>query len=205
MICLDKQTGNLNWKIPRESSSAWASPVVIPSNSGEQILLSASRSVMAYDAETGKGLWEVGGIIGNNVPSITVDGEWIVIGSSRKGHCHALRMKDGHPELAWKSKHASSSFGSPLITDGRVYFVNKTGIVFCHELESGDLLFNHRLPSSTWASPRLREGLPRLAAQGLYNTICNYDDFRTTDFSTYRISIFSRGSAADRLHFTPMY
>ena len=153
LICLDKQTGNLNWKTPRESSNAWSSPVVIRSNSGEQILLSASRSVMAYDAKTGKNLWEFGGIIGNNVPSITIDGEWIVIGSSRKGHCRVLKIKDNHPEFVWKSKHASSSFGSPLITDGRVYFVNKTGIVFCHELESGDLLFNHRLPSSTWASP----------------------------------------------------
>ena len=153
LICLDKQTGELNWKTPRESSNAWSSPVVIRSNSEEHILLSASRSVMAYDAETGKNLWEFGGIIGNNVPSITIDGEWIVIGSSRKGHCLVLKIKGDHPELVWKSKHASSSFGSPLITDGRVYFVNKTGIVFCHELESGDLLFNHRLSSSTWASP----------------------------------------------------
>ena len=79
LICLDKQTGELKWKTPRESSSAWVSPVVVPSKSGEQIFLSASRSVMAYDAGTGKDLWEFGGIIGNNVPSITVQGEWIVI------------------------------------------------------------------------------------------------------------------------------
>ena len=65
---------------------------------------------MAYDAKTGKNLWEFGGIIGNNVPSITIDGEWIVIGSSRKGHCRVLKIKDNHPEFVWKSKHASSSF-----------------------------------------------------------------------------------------------
>ncbi len=153
MLSLDKQTGALQWKTERESSSAWASPVVVRSGEEEQILISASGSVTAYHSETGAKKWEFKGIIGNNVPSISVQGDWIAIASNRKGHCRVLKVEEGEAKLVWKSKEASSSFGSPLIHEGRVYFVNKTGIVFCHDLETGELLFDYRLPASTWASP----------------------------------------------------
>ena len=153
LISVDKENGNLQWQTKRQTSSAWASPSLISTNVREIIVISASRTVIAYDASHGEILWEVTGIIGNNVPSVTISGNWMAIGSNPKGHCRVLRLKEGQVEEVWRSKEASSSFGSPLIYKGRVYFVNKTGFLFCHDLKTGVLLYDYRLPSSTWATP----------------------------------------------------
>jgi outer membrane protein assembly factor BamB len=153
LISVDKENGNLQWQTKRQTSSAWASPSLISTNGREIIVISASRTVIAYDATNGESLWELSGIIGNNVPSVTVSGNWMAIGSNRKGHCRVLRLKEGQVEEVWRSKEATSSFGSPFIYKGRVYFVNKTGFLFCHDLKTGVLLYDYRLPSSTWATP----------------------------------------------------
>ena len=120
---------------------------------GEEIVCSASNTVAGYDPEWGTLLWNFNDVAGNNVPTATASGGWIFVGSNSKNNALLLRFENGKPEVAWRAAEASSSFGSPLIHNGRVYLVNKAGVLFCYALESGRLLFDRRLPASTWASP----------------------------------------------------
>ena len=54
----------------------------------------------------------------------------------------------------WQADKATSSFGSPVVVDERAYFVNRVGVVFCLDLETGKAVFNGRSPSkSVWATP----------------------------------------------------
>ena len=149
-----KNTGKTLWKTPRPTSSAWASPVIRRRADGiEEIVCSASNTVAGYDPARGTLLWNFNDIAGNNVPTATAFGKWIFVGSSSKNNSLLLRLENGQPEIVWKAAEASSSFGSPLVHNDRVYLVNKAGVLFCYALESGRLLFDRRLPSSTWASP----------------------------------------------------
>ena len=149
-----KSTGKTLWKTPRNTSSAWSSPVIRRRvDGGEEIVCSASNTVAGYDPARGTLLWNFNDVDGNNVPTATTSGGWIFVGSSSKNNALLLRFENSQPEVAWKAAEASSSFGSPLIHNGRVYLVNKAGVLFCYALESGRLLFDRRLPASTWASP----------------------------------------------------
>ena len=149
-----KNTGKTLWKTPRNTSSAWASPGIRRrANGGEEIVCSASNTVAGYDPARGTLLWNFNDIAGNNVPTATAFGRWIFVGSSSKNNSLLLRLENGQPKIAWKAAQASSSFGSPLIHNGRVYLINKAGVLFCYALKSGQLLFDRRLPDSTWASP----------------------------------------------------
>lgn len=149
-----RNTGKTLWKTPRDTSSAWASPVIRwRADGGEEIVCSASKTVAGYDPARGTLLWNFNDIAGNNVPTATAFGGWIFVGSSSKNNSLLLRFENGKPTVAWKAAEASSSFGSPLIHKSRVYLVNKAGVLFCYALESGQLLFDRRLPASTWASP----------------------------------------------------
>lgn len=149
-----KSTGETLWKTPRNTSSAWASPVIRHrADGGEEIVCSASNTVAGYDPARGTLLWNFNNVAGNNVPTATVSDGWIFVGSNSKNNALLLRFENGKPKVAWKAAEASSSFGSPLIHNGRVYLVNKAGVLFCYALESGRLLFDRRLPASTWASP----------------------------------------------------
>ena len=150
-----KTDGSLLWKTDRDTGVAWASPMIVERDGSQMILVSAAGEVAAYAPDTGEALWQFDGVTGNNVPSASVSRDWMLVASNRKGGCAAIRL-DGTTaptSVAWKSSDASSNFGSPLAHDGRGYFVNKAGVLFCHSLETGDLLFDARLPDSTWASP----------------------------------------------------
>ena len=153
IVTLDLKTGKTIWKTHRDTSTAWASPVIHHASTGEEIICSASSTVTAYDPTEGTIRWHYETITGNNVPTATVAEGFIAVGSNRKNNTQVLQLAEGKPQLAWKAKDASSSFGSPLIYQGRVYVINKAGVLFCYGLVSGELLYDHRLPSSTWASP----------------------------------------------------
>jgi outer membrane protein assembly factor BamB len=122
-----------------------------------EILISSNGVAQSYAAADGKLLWEVTELKGNTVASPSVTSNAVLIGSGDPGHSLLIR-RDGQGDVsqshvAWRTEEASSSFGSPLLHQGRAYFVNKAGVAFALDVETGQKLWNTRLPDSTWASP----------------------------------------------------
>lgn len=158
LVCLNKNTGKVIWKTARESSTAWSTPALMEWNNQQLIVVSASGSVLAYNAKDGKEIARYADVLdGNNVPSPTVHGQSIAVASRKRGSNLLIeaKSKEGQLELVskWEARKATSTFGSPLIHDNRVYYVSDAGIVFAHNAQTGEPLFEERIESSTWASP----------------------------------------------------
>ncbi len=154
LICLDPMTGENRWKVDREPRVSWSSPITSANDSTERIYISSNGIAEVYHAQTGELLWHLDGIEKNTVASPTIAGDLMIIGSSEKTQSRALHTdpKTGQRQV-WNTADATSSFGSPLAYDDCVYFVNRSGVVFCNDLITGKQLWNHRLTASTWASP----------------------------------------------------
>ncbi|WP_425618880.1 PQQ-binding-like beta-propeller repeat protein [Anatilimnocola sp. NA78] len=60
--------------------------------------------------------------------------------------------------LAWRSSKASAGYASPLVHEGRVYFVNRVGVAQCVALADGSIQWSERLPAACWASPIASDG-----------------------------------------------
>lgn len=157
LVCLNKETGKNVWKVDREKRVSWSSPIVVGSGKDEQILISSSGVAESYRTNDGKQNWIYEGIEGNTVASPSVSEDLVIIGSSDRGESIALQRKGGgsldKSAVAWAAEKAASSFGSPLVHNGSVYFVNRAGIAFCNNLKDGSLNWSLRLPASCWASP----------------------------------------------------
>ncbi len=153
LLAVDKKTGKNLWKTDRSQRVAWSSPLVSERDGAREIVVSASGTVEAYDAADGHQLWSIGGLKGNNVPSPTAAGDWIVAGSSDRDNTIAIRRTGKTGEQVWKADKASVSFGSPLVVGDSVYSVNKAGVLFCNDLTTGEQRWSLRLPDSTWATP----------------------------------------------------
>lgn len=157
LAAFDKHTGETVWKQDREARVSWSSPIVSPGPNGLEIFVSSNGLVQSFNAKTGALLWEVRGLEGNTVASPSVTAESVLVGSSQAGNNLLIRrggegdVTDTH--VAWRVDEVSSSFGSPLVHQGRAYFVNKTGVAFAVDLQQQKLLWKQRLPDSTWASP----------------------------------------------------
>lgn len=162
LLALDKKTGANRWKVERPSKISWSSPVVAPiigekkNHDAAEVIVNAKGSVESYDVADGSLRWSLGDLDGNTVASPTVSTKLLIIGSSDFGKSVAIRRGGkgtlAETDIAWRLKDAAASFSSPLAYQGRVYFVNKSGVATCVAEESGKTLWSERL-GSCWASP----------------------------------------------------
>lgn len=157
LLALDKSTGKTVWKKDRESRVSWSSPIVSAGPEGQEILVSSNGVVQCMAAKTGDLLWEVTDLKGNTVASPSVTEQGVVVGSSQPGD-NLLIRRGGKgnvtgTHVAWRAEGVSSSFGSPVVSGGRAFFVSKASVLFAVDMEKGTRLWNQRLPDSTWASP----------------------------------------------------
>lgn len=167
LLSLDKKTGKTNWKTDREAGVAWTSPTIADRNGTPEIIVSSRGTVDGYQGLTGKLLWTHSGISGNTIPSASVYQDTILIGASTDRRnpnaekasasncCLKLVTKDGKPtyEVLWKADKAVSYYCTPLAYEGCAYFVNKVGVVYCLDLQTGKQHFAQRLSGPCWSSP----------------------------------------------------
>ena len=157
LLSLDKPTGKTIWKKDRTARVSWSSPIVCAGPGGQEILISSNGVVECVAAKSGDLIWEVTDLKGNTVASPSVTEQGVVIGSSQPGDNLLIRRGGTgnvtKTHIAWRATGATSSFGSPVVNDGRAFFVSKASVLFAVSLEQGTPLWSQRLPDTTWASP----------------------------------------------------
>jgi outer membrane protein assembly factor BamB len=168
LAALNKSDAALLWKADRTSRISWSSPAVMTFAGTPQVVVSSTGSVDAYDVETGTLLWSVDDLAGNTVATPSqVDSNSLLIGASpgRDG-------KDAGPAaesnllirvaeqagkweatIPWRAEKAIASFSTPIAHQGLGYWINRTGVVQCVDLQDGSLVYAERLDESCWATP----------------------------------------------------
>lgn len=155
LICVDPRTGETVWKTDRRKQVSWTTPAVMEHDGRELALVSGGDRVDAYDTKDGSLLWTLEGFERASVPSPTPTPGGAIIGSSKKGWTSAIRfgsVASAMPQIAWRASEATSYFSSPLVHRSRVYMVNKAGVAFCLDLETGQEVWHQRLKGPCWAS-----------------------------------------------------
>ncbi|MEM1068900.1 MAG: PQQ-binding-like beta-propeller repeat protein [Planctomycetota bacterium] len=165
LIALDKTDGRVLWKADRGNRvPSWASPVVVKSDPLEWVIVSSADSVAAYEAESGDLAWELPDIVGNHIPSATVVGTSVYTGSTKLFHQRGLDegqiagsncridLNGSEYRVRWSAERANSYYSSPLVFADYVYYVNKAGILYCVDQETGKQVFAKRIGNPCWAS-----------------------------------------------------
>jgi len=169
VLAVEKASGKDLWKVPGIGATSWASPRLIAVDGQQHLVLSAVGSVTGLDPATGQELWKLTGLKSNSTPTPMPagDGRFLIGATQGRGEGDSGKAAESNglvaihktaegayqADFVWRSKRSTSSFGSPLAHGGKAYFVNSTGVVFCHELETGDELYSSRLADSSWATP----------------------------------------------------
>jgi outer membrane protein assembly factor BamB len=161
LLSVDKATGQNRWKVDREAKVSWSTPTIRTVGDRGEILISSSGAVDSYRPETGERLWWLTGLDGNTINSPTCIGDLVLIGSSKPNQNLAVASNGTGDVTAtavrWRTAEATSSFGSPLVAHGVAYFVNRSGVLFAVDPQTGAALWNERLPDACWASPLAAE------------------------------------------------
>ena len=163
----DIATGEQVWRTARVQSVGWGTPVAIRVGDHDELVVSSSRTVNAYDPQTGRELWRCNGNNFEVIPTPVVEAGLVFCTSGRAGPTLAIRpggrgdVTDTH--VAWSTSRGSPFVPSPLAADGYLYTINDmVSIVTCFEAATGEVMWQARLGraarESFSASPVLVDG-----------------------------------------------
>lgn len=169
---LDKATGKELWKAEAETLGyTYGTPSMRKIGDHEDVVIAVPGELWGMNPKTGKLRWYAEtGLTGNVSPSVVFDGDLAFVfgGYPRTGRA-AIRLGGkgdlGEKSIVWEDNHASY-IPTPVVDDGKLYWVSDAGIANCIDAKSGEEIYRERLPGNIgggkgkpiYASPVLADG-----------------------------------------------
>ena len=200
LLGFDPATGNILYTIPRDVPNSWASPSIIKHNNRLELITLAAPWIIAYDPAKGIELWRIKGLDGDVAPSPTFGGGLIVVANDR---AQALAIRPGGSgdvtatHIAWKAEGGLPDIVSP-VTDGKfALLVTSGGQLTCHDLPTGNKLWEEYLEGSFSSSPILA---------GKYVYLAGEDGVtRIIELAGDKYQLKAHGEVGEPVHATPAF
>lgn len=152
---LDRFSGKEIWRQSRDEKSNWSTPLVVEYGGKKQVVVSATKKVRSYDLETGRLLWECGGLGMNTIPQpVYQDGLVFVMSGFRDPKLMAIRL-GGEGDLTntgavvWSQTRGNSYTPSPVLHDNKLYVLTDNGMISCYNARTGVPYYHQvRLPKT---------------------------------------------------------
>lgn len=175
VLAIEKATGKTAWKVPGLGGTSWSSPRLMEIGRTAQLVCSGSGKIVGFSADSGERLWEFDEIANNtSCTPIPVAEDRFLIGASNgrgqensgqgarsNGIIKVTEQGDGtwSADFLWSAKRATSSFGSPIVSGSSAFFVNRAGVLYRSDLDSGAESKPERLScGGIWATPLVAGG-----------------------------------------------
>ncbi len=178
IIALDKKTGRELWRTPRPGEvSTWATPLIVESKRGLQVVVPGTGKSRGYSLETGEELWSLSGMTVNTIPSpIYRDGVVYLASGYRGNMLQAVAVDvaegevDGESELLWQYERDTPYVPSVLAYGDQLYFIKHfRNILTSLDARTGEVVFNQqRLDGidNVYASPVAAAGRIYILGRG---------------------------------------
>ena len=146
----DKMTGNEIWKTKRKETVSWGSPIAISVGGKDQIIVSSSMRVYAYDPDNGAEIWKCEGNLFEVIPTPSVGHDLLFCSSGRAGPTLAIRPLNAKGDITksnvvWKTIKGSPFVPSPLVYGDYLYTINDmASVVSCFDAKTGKVLWQER-------------------------------------------------------------
>jgi outer membrane protein assembly factor BamB len=165
LVALDRQTGRIVWKTPREHKTrSYCTPIVRDIAGRTQLVLSGSKRIVSLDPATGETHWLIEGPTEQFVSSMVCDGERFFVTAGFPTH-HVMSIRaDGRGDVtashvAWHSTEAKCYVPSPVLAGSYLFVADDRGTVNCFDKDSGTRLWQDRLGMHYSASLITARGL----------------------------------------------
>jgi outer membrane protein assembly factor BamB len=153
LIALDARTGEENWKAQRAVDESWATPTLMKTESGAQIVAVSNPLVTGHDPATGRQLWSVKCMGGEVAPSAAVAGPLLFVASD---HALGAAFKPGKDAaVLWKHEEDLPDVSSPVSDGKRVLMCSAGGMMTCFAAADGKVLWTKEFDTGFYGSPIL--------------------------------------------------
>lgn len=163
IAALDKRTGEVAWKVGRDTSASskfsFSTPLLINEPGGRRLISPASGAVMAYNPDDGAEIWRVDYGEGYSVVPRPVAGNDMIYLATGFNRPSVYAIKQGGEgdvtgtHLAWDTSRGAPNTPSMLLVGRELYFVSDGGVASCVDALTGETHWNERLGGGHSASP----------------------------------------------------
>lgn len=154
---LDKQTGQVAWKIDRPIGTGHSTPLLLEDR--RMVLVPGKNRLTAFDARTHEQLWVYGegeGPFNGEIIVSPVFGDGIVFTQLwRQSPIHAIRLRsDGRPpQQLWVSDKPGPQEPSLLYYRAKLYSLLDQGVLVCYDGMTGKEHYRKRIGGNCNSSP----------------------------------------------------
>ncbi|MEC8558314.1 MAG: PQQ-binding-like beta-propeller repeat protein [Planctomycetota bacterium] len=152
IAAFDRKTGVEVWRADRKENITFSSPVVGKVAGRDQLFLSGSGQVVAYDPASGRQLWAVAGTTAATCGTAVWDGDLVFASGGYPDRETIAVVADGSGKIAWKNKQKCYE-QSMIVVDGYLYGFTDQGVLYCWRCNDGQEMWRERLGGRVSASP----------------------------------------------------
>ena len=166
VAALDVETGKVRWRRDRSAPfrenpithRAFATPLLYEHDGRTLLISPAADQCHAYDAASGEELWHVRYTGFSNVPCPVAAGDHVYVCTGFFSPLLVDVRLGGQGDVTkshveWEYKAQIPDVSSPILVDGRIYFVSTKGVLSCVDAASGERVYIKRLGGNYSASP----------------------------------------------------
>lgn len=153
---LDARTGKNLWKVKRDKSINWVTPLAIEYGGKPAVLYQGANGATAYDARTGAAVWTYKGET-TTIPSPVrgKDGVLFLTGGKVTAVRPSAAAKDDKP--LWTAKLIEREYASPVYHEGKLYGLTKSALI-CLDAVEGTELWRSKVDGNFDGSPVIADG-----------------------------------------------
>ena len=167
VVALDKASGDMRWKTPRETAASkkfsFSTPLLITVAGQKQIISPGSGAVCAY-APDGRELWRARYGEGYSVIPRPVFGHGLLFLGTGYDRPTVMAVRPGgtsdvtESHVAWTLTKGAPNTPSTLLIGDELYVVADSGVASCVDAKTGTVHWQERACSNTSASPIFADG-----------------------------------------------
>lgn len=156
---LDRETGKIVWKAPRNQGMGWCTPVIWTPEKRPELVLNGQLGVWSYDPRTGTELWHMTGRKeGEGFGEVTpIWGHGLLyVFTGKPGPAWAIRPGGkgdiSKTHLAWQIQRKDRDVSSPVLVGDHIYTLSRIGVATCLDARTGAERWRERLGGQPCAS-----------------------------------------------------
>lgn len=158
VVALDKNTGAIRWRKPREGRHSYSTPLVIEVDGKPQAISTGGDEVVAYEPATGERIWWSRYDGYSLIPRPVYGHGMVFICSGYNTPLVYAIRPDGHGDVTdthvvWSEVRGAPHSSSPILVGDELYYVSDIGIATCADALTGEFHWQHRLGGGFSASP----------------------------------------------------
>lgn len=157
VAAFDAASGELRWQQERTNQSSWTSPYVVArqADDGQHgIVVQSPKGVQLLAPATGELIWNVELECDAIASSTPYQGRLYVPTKSLTA-VELNPSNEAEVRPVWDAKQLKPTSASPVLRDGKIYAINRGGVLNCYDLQKSEIAWTTRLKGSVWATPLL--------------------------------------------------